>query len=90
MLAMTLSFTFIQCERLEKNFLFAALTKDVDLTITNILEGRVQFVAEEPSSPTARLSTSSSPVSSPGASSSVRNYTKVILNWIKFNFNCES
>ena len=56
----------------------AALTKDVDLTITNILEGRVQFVAEEPSSPTA-TSNPSSTASSPRASSSVRialnNYT---------------
>ena len=26
----------------------SALTKDVDLTITNILEGRVQFSPEEP------------------------------------------
>ena len=44
-----LSFTFILLFEFNCFWSAAALTKDIDLTITNILEGRVQFSPVAPS-----------------------------------------
>jgi hypothetical protein len=46
-------------------FMCKALTKDVDLTITNILEGRVQYKAEEPAVEADRTSSPSQATSKP-------------------------
>jgi hypothetical protein len=44
---------------IEMMCLCKGLTKDVDLTITNILEGRVPYKAEEPAVEADRTTTSS-------------------------------